>query len=242
MFESHLPDNPGPCLEVDGETGDGGERAMYLSGARAMRPVTRALVVCSAVVFVAVAVVLADRQSAAAGSRCFGRSATIVGTPGDDDLQGTPDRDIIIGLAGDDMIEGLGDLDRICGGDGDDVLRGNRDKDFLDGQGGRDRVLGGGENDNARGGGGRDRVVGGSGHDAVSGGSGRDRLRGGPGQDRLSGFEGRDLLDGSAGHDLVTYFDSGPVGVDLASGISSGHGHDRLVSIEDAQGSNSTTR
>ena len=36
----------------------------------------------------------------------------------------------------------------------------------------------------------------------------------------------------------MTYSDSGPVHVDLASGISSGHGHDRLVSIEDAQGSN----
>ena len=36
----------------------------------------------------------------------------------------------------------------------------------------------------------------------------------------------------------MTYSDSGTVGVDLASGIASGHGHDRLVSIEDAQGSN----
>ncbi len=37
----------------------------------------------------------------------------------------------------------------------------------------------------------------------------------------------------------MTYSGSGTVGVDLASGIASGHGHDRLVSIEDAQGSNS---
>ena len=44
------------------------------------------------------------------------RSATIVGTPGDDTLRGTDGPDVIVGLGGDDTIFGLGGDDVICGG------------------------------------------------------------------------------------------------------------------------------
>jgi Ca2+-binding RTX toxin-like protein len=53
---------------------------------------------------------------------CLGKSATIVGTDGDDVIRGTDRRDVIIGLGGNDTIDGLGDADTICGGDGNDVI------------------------------------------------------------------------------------------------------------------------
>ena len=45
---------------------------------------------------------------------CDGHVATIVGTPGDDDLLGTKGDDVIAGLQGNDFIEGRGGDDIIC--------------------------------------------------------------------------------------------------------------------------------
>ena len=184
-------------------------------------------------------VVAIGPQHALAGTRCFGSTATIVGTPGDDaDLEGTPARDVIVGLGGDDTITGLDGLDRVCGGDGDDIVEGGGAKDFIDGQGGRDRVDGDGGNDDVRGGGGGDRVIGGIGNDTVRDGSGRDRMLAGPGDDTLVAMIGRDAMDGGPGHDGVTYFISGPVRVSLAADRATGEaGPDRLISIHDAGGS-----
>jgi hemolysin type calcium-binding protein/calcineurin-like phosphoesterase family protein len=87
---------------------------------------------------------------------CFGRPATIVGTPGNDRLVGTPRPDVIAGLGGDDAIQGREGADLVCGGPGDDVIEG---------------------------GGGNDRLSGGADADTLDGGSGRDALDGGPGAD-----------------------------------------------------------
>ena len=56
---------------------------------------------------------------------CDGQAATIVGTNGDDVLNGTAVKDVIVGLNGNDTINGdLGD-DLICGGKGNDTLTGH---------------------------------------------------------------------------------------------------------------------
>lgn len=96
---------------------------------------------------------------------CFGRPATIVGTPGDDTIRGTPGDDVIVGLGGDDVIRGLGGNDRICNGPGADTVYG---------------------------GGGRDRIRGGAGADILFGGLGDDWLRGGIGLDEAHGGLGVD--------------------------------------------------
>lgn len=88
---------------------------------------------------------------------CHGRRATVLGTPGSDDLRGTRGRDVIVALGGSDRIRSFGGRDVICGGAG------------------RDRLFGGA---------GRDTIFGGPGSDLLVGGPGRDRLRGGPGRDR----------------------------------------------------------
>lgn len=61
--------------------------------------------------------VLLPATPASAAPTCFGKRATIVGTPGDDRLVGTGGRDVIVGRGGDDVILGRGGRDRICGGD-----------------------------------------------------------------------------------------------------------------------------
>ena len=70
---------------------------------------------------------------------CFGRLATIVGSPGNDKLKGSSSDDVIVGLGGKDKIKGLGGKDRICGGDDRDKINGGEKRDKCDGQKGRDK-------------------------------------------------------------------------------------------------------
>src|SRR4051794_41944151 len=59
-------------------------------------------------------------------ARCHGRRATIVGTAGDDLLQGTPERDVIWGGDGDDTILGSLGNDLLCGGPRSDPIHAGR--------------------------------------------------------------------------------------------------------------------
>ena len=102
---------------------------------------------------------------------CGGKTATIVGTAGADDLSGTGGNDVIVGLGGNDKINGGGGHDLICGGDGNDVIQGAAGKDVVDGDGGNDKLFGGGGNDRIDGGAGRDRIQGNGGDDELGGGS-----------------------------------------------------------------------
>jgi Ca2+-binding RTX toxin-like protein len=177
--------------------------------------------------------------------RCFGRVATIVGTPGDDTITGTTGPDVIAGLGGNDGLEGGDGNDRICGGAGGDGV---------DGDAGNDRVLGGSGNDFAFGGPDRDVVMGGTGNDGTStgdiillncdefssgAGPSGERLIGGDGDDFLTGSDaddvliagpGNDALSGGPGHDSLT----GSKGVDCffagdgADIISGGEGRDDI--------------
>jgi hypothetical protein len=87
---------------------------------------------------------------------CKGQQATILGTPGNDQLTGTPARDVIAALAGKDNASGLAGNDLICGGKGKDTLKGGKGNDKLLGQGGKDKLRGGGANDVCKGGKGND--------------------------------------------------------------------------------------
>ena len=68
--------------------------------------------------------------------KCFGRTATIIGTEGDDTLSGTTESDVIVGLGGKDTITGEGRIDFICGGGGDDIISGGRGNDNISGDAG----------------------------------------------------------------------------------------------------------
>lgn len=117
-------------------------------------------------IFLVGSVALLVASAADAQPLCFGQSATIVGTSGDDELEGTSGNDVIVGLDGDDEIEGKGGNDLICGGDGEDKLEGDDGNDVL---------------------------IGGAGNDELEGDDGDDILDGGDGTDELDGDDGFDV-------------------------------------------------
>lgn len=86
----------------------------------------------------------------AASPTCAGRSATIVGTDGHDELHGTSGADVIVGRGGADDIEGRGGNDFICGNDGNDDLEGDAGNDHLYGGRGYDEAEGDAGNDVCR--------------------------------------------------------------------------------------------
>ena len=134
---------------------------------------------------------------------CFGRSATILGTEGDDRLIGTPGRDVIVGDRGDDRIVGGGGRDFICAGPGRDLITSGGGDDRVAGEQARDRIYLREGRDLAWGGRGRDLLGGSFGPDTLLGGSGPDRVLGAAGNDRLFGGISADLLIGAKGDDLL---------------------------------------
>ena len=178
--------------------------------------------------------VVAPAYPAAAAPTCFGKRATIVGTNRDEsrpvELKGTPGNDVIVGLRGYDYIDARGGVDLICAGEGDDEIYAGPGNDKIRGEGDIDFVLGGG---------GHDSIWGGAGPaDDLRGERGNDRLFGGPGSDDwLVGGPGDDVMNGGRGRDAVLFADS-PQGVhaDLSTGEATGHGNDRMVSVETVAG------
>ncbi|HTO48728.1 MAG TPA: putative Ig domain-containing protein [Burkholderiales bacterium] len=132
-------------------------------------------------------------------------------------IVGTRHNDRLIGTAGDDLIEGRNGNDRLRGGHGVDILQGGKGNDDLkdrdgntvfDGGRGNDRMTGGRDADFFAGGRGNDRLYLGGGHDVVAfnKGDGVDRLFGERQDGVLSlggGIRYEDLRLRKQGDDLV---------------------------------------
>jgi Tol biopolymer transport system component len=152
--------------------------------------------------------------------KCKGRTATIIGTPDRDRLEGTSRKDVVIAMGGDDRIRTYSDADVICGGPGRDLIDAGDNgegggSDLVSGGPGADTIVLGPELGRAFGDGGNDVLVGSKGGDALYGGKGDDILRGGPnphfnsdllyggpGNDRLYGGPGPNQISGGPGRDL----------------------------------------
>jgi Ca2+-binding RTX toxin-like protein len=134
------------------------------------------------------------------------------------------------------LLYGLGILTKI-------TVEGSGGNDGIDGTGDDDDLSGGAGNDKLAGGGGDDSLDGGTGNDSLSGGTGDDDLKGGAGSDTLNGGDGDDTADyGSTGGGAASVALGGAqkgVTVNLASGfaIDSTGGRDKLIGIEDVNGS-----
>jgi Ca2+-binding RTX toxin-like protein len=198
----------------------------------------RKLLLPLALVFLFASFLAAAVPSDEEDARCHGRLAKIVGTDGDDVLQGTPERDVIWGGDGNDTITGSLGNDLLCGGPGEDLIHGGRGNDIADGgAGGDDRVIGDLGDDKLSGGPG--------GADEVAGSLGIDTINGGPGDfDFVHGDYGYDRIDGGPGKDDIASFAtdvgagrSGGVKVSLARHRAQGDGHDRLFRVENLEGS-----
>jgi len=148
----------------------------------------------------------------AAGETCNGLAATIVGTAGNDNLNGTSGDDVIVGLGGNDGINGNGGNDTICGNEGNDDINGDNGDDYIEGGDGEDDIKGDNDEDTIFGGAGNDELDGGNEDDTLCGDAGNDKLEGknhndilcgGDGDDTLEGGTGDDKLDGGAGTDTL---------------------------------------
>ncbi|MCB9994313.1 MAG: hypothetical protein H6873_11735 [Hyphomicrobiaceae bacterium] len=117
-----------------------------------------------------------------------------------DVLLGTDGNNSLQGLAGNDVLNGRGGNDRIWGGDDRDSLNGGNGADILNGGADRDRLIGGRGNDRLRGNDGNDNINGGSGNDQIAGGANNDTIATGSGFDRL-------IFGKNDGNDLVTDYD-----------------------------------
>lgn len=157
----------------------------------------------------------------------------IIGTSGDDILNGTDGVDEIFGLEGNDDIASFlsddyidagsgkkdrvvagGGNDRVDGGPGIDIIAGdfnpNADPDSsamgddtLNGGSGEDFLFGQNGNDILNGDNGIDELYGGNGDDTLNGGSGNDIAEGGNGNDNISGASGDDIIRGGDGNDIL---------------------------------------
>jgi predicted extracellular nuclease len=164
--------------------------------------------------------------------RCNGLPATIIGTTGDDMINGTNGNDVIVGLGGNDTINGGNGNDVICGNAGNDTLRGSNGNDTLLGSFGDDLLDGGNGNDTLSGGDGTDSLLGQNGNDILDGGNGNDTLTGHNGNDSLDGGADNDTLVGNNGNDTLT----GGTGADSFSG---GNGSDTNTDFNAGEGDTS---
>ncbi|HEY3477198.1 MAG TPA: ExeM/NucH family extracellular endonuclease, partial [Anaerolineales bacterium] len=130
---------------------------------------------------------------------CNGLPATMIGTPGDDVINGTNGRDVIVALGGNDTINGRNGNDVICGNGGDDTINGGNGDDLLFGSFGDDTLNGGNGDDSLDGGAGEDELIGARGADTLTGGAGGDSFSGGRGSDTHTDFntEEGDTSDGT---------------------------------------------
>jgi VCBS repeat-containing protein len=155
----------------------------------------------------------------------------MIGSGGDDVLNGTDKSNAIFGLSGDDTLSGNGGNDLLSGGKGSDTLDGGTGNDTLLGGKGSDTLDGGDGNDKLYGGNGSDTLDGGDGNDKLDGGKGNDTLNGGDGNDKLDGGKGNDTLDGGDGNDTL-YGGSGNDTLDGGAGsdkIYGGSGNDVAI-------------
>lgn len=151
-------------------------------------------------------------HSATTAPTCMGHAVTIMGTPGDDHLVGSPYvSDVIYGDTGNDSIDGgnfynwsPGDYsppDYLCGASGNDFITDSPGNDHLNGGDGNDtvRTYGYGK-DVLRGNLGDDRVEDWSCADC---GTGNAVLHGNEGNDTVTNGWGRDQDFGDAGADTI---------------------------------------
>ena len=145
-----------------------------------------------------------------------------------DGLFETPTPPKLVGTPGDDVLEGSHSHDRIAGLGGNDLLFGLAGRDDLAGGGGSDELVGFS---------GIDKLRGGFGVDVLDGGNGRDNLRGGRDDDLLTGGGGVDffILARGDGHDLATDFEVGVDWLDLRGHADVGSTAD-LTLTDEAEG------
>lgn len=133
----------------------------------------------------------------------------IIGSLGDDKIDGGGGNDLIIDLFGDDSLSG---------GDGDDVIIAGFGTDIVSGGLGEDKLYGNAGDDEIAGNKGDDQMFGGSGDDKLvwNNGDGSDLMVGGSGDDRVQVNFNTDLVNDDLQNDDVAEFSVTDEGVQFA--------------------------
>jgi len=163
-----------------------------------------------------------------------------IGTDGNDIMPHTGQSN-----GGNETFKGLGGSDVLKGGAGADVLDGGsgNDTDSYAGSTAVNVNLATGATSGGQATGDKfvsiENLTGSSYNDVLSGNSGSNVLDGGAGADKMNGGAGGDVINGSDGNDTASYWGSGAVNVNLATGAASGGNAtgDKFVSIENVAGS-----
>jgi Ca2+-binding RTX toxin-like protein len=161
----------------------------------------------------------------------------ILGTPGNDNLNGTGADERINGLDGNDNISGNGGQDTLLGGAGNDTIAGASSAENIDGGDGNDTIFGNGGQDTLSGGNGNDQlfgssqaesIFGGTGNDTIFGNGGNDIINSGPGNDTINLGTGNAtvVLETGTGFDTINNFQLGQATFDVGStaGLSIANG------------------
>lgn len=144
--------------------------------------------------------------------------AEILGTPGNDNLNGTGVDERINGLEGNDQINGNGGNDTLLGGGGDDIIAGASGDDQIDGGAGNDIIFGNG---------GEDTLTGGTGNDQIFGRSQAESIFGGDGDDLIYANGGDDFINSGSGLDTI-FLGAG----DAEVIVEAGGGFDTLINFQ----------
>ncbi len=192
---------------------------------------------------------------------------TVLGSAGNNTLDGLGGADTIIGGAGNDTLKGAPGDDTLNPGLGNDVIDGGIGTDTIDLSGAPGNVvvdLSAGTastgawgtdtvtnvenargsavgNDSITGSVGGNKLEGGGGNDTLAGVDGDDQLFGGDGDDTLTPGSGDDVIDAGAGIDSIDLSGApGDVVVDLSAGTAAtgAWGADSVTGVENVQGSN----
>jgi len=131
-----------------------------------------------------------------------GTCRPIIGSEGDDRIQGGNGSNLIIGLAGNDIIHG---------GTGDNIIIGGPGDDQLYGGGGNNIIIAGGQGTN--------QIYGGKGNNILIAGLGNTLMVAGHGNDKLYGGAGNDVLIGGAGADYFACGSSGTGGSSTSKSV-----------------------
>lgn len=124
----------------------------------------------------------------------------------------------------------------IVGDGSSELLRGTPKRDVIVAKEGNDIIRGRGGPDLICAGGGEDEILGGRGGDKIKGNNRTDILHGGKGNDLLNG--GKRNSEDLAWDDLVSYRHSATgVTVDLDGASATGEGEDRIIFVEQVEGS-----
>ena len=173
----------------------------------------------------------------------------ILGTPGDDEIQGGGGDDTICGGPGVDALDGGDGTDTVDGGEGDDVLFATTGNDTVVGGPGSDVLSYAGLNAAVKvslGTTAAQNTIG-AGTDTIStvehlvGGNGGDILTGSMAANTITGGMGDDVINGSLGRDTVSYAGATagePITVDLRliTKQGTGMGFDKLAKVENVIG------